>query len=400
MLFLFFVQLGQGMQQVTTNLWLLAMGYPASWLGRLLAVGAVAGLAGSLPLGWLGRRWGAERVFLLSGGLAGLTGAAALLWPRPQPLLAAAVAAGLAGAALAVLTNPLMAELEPPGRASLLFSSAYALSEVALVLGSLLGGGLPALVGGSHAPAGLRNALLVTLLVSGAALFPLLRLGRIQGGEGREGAEPGESARPAPSRLDGRPGLRTLAVAALLVLVEALTGAGAGLVVPYLNVFLVRRFGAGTGEVGTVFALGSVATALLALLAGRLAGRGRRRAAWVGIGFELLSLPLLLAAPRTGSLAAAGVVLVLRSGLMNAAEPLRSQFAMASVRGAGRTWLSALQNLAWQAAWAAATAWAGSWVDRGAFQLLFQWTALAYLLAAGTWSLLALGTAPERGGAP
>ncbi|MDI3297918.1 MAG: MFS transporter [Bacillota bacterium] len=397
LLFTFLVQIGLGMQAVTYNLWLLALGYPAAWLGRLMAAGAAAGLAGSLPLGWLARRRGAQAVLVASGGLAGLTGAASLLWPRPELLLAAAVAAGLAGAALAVLANPLMAAMEPPGSASLLFSTQFAVGQVAALLGSFLGGWLPARMAGLGDVLALRNALAFSLLLAGLALFPLLRTGGLPaGGERRPRGE--DEARAGRAGLRRLPGLeaRALGVPALLVLMEATTGAGAGLVVPYLNVFLVRRFGAGTGQVGAIFALGSVATALLALAGGRLARRVRP--AWVGMGLQLLSLPLLLAAPRSASLRAAGAVLVLRSGLMNAAEPLRSQFAMESVREGQRTWLSALQSLAWEASWAASTAWAGPRVDRGAFLLLFQGTALAYAVSVALWLLLALRAERAAGG--
>lgn len=394
LLFTFFVQAGLGVQTVAYNLWLLALGYPAAWLGRLMAVGAAAGLAGSLPLAWLGRRWGARPLLLLAGALGGLPGAASLLWPRPALLLPAAAGSGLAAAALAVVANPLMASLEPPGRASLLFSSQFAVGQLASLLGSLLGGGLPAWMEAWGRVAALRDTLGVSLLLTAFALFPLLALDGAGGGAAPVAAAgPAGPGRP-PRSARRRRSARGLLAPALLVLAEAVTGAGAGLVIPYLNVFLVRRYGASTGQVGTLFALGSVATAALALAAGRAARRlGPAR---VGMALELLSLPLLLAVPHAPSLPVAGAELILRTGLMNAAEPLRGQFAMEAVAPPARNWLAALQNLAWEAAWAAATAWAGPRVDAGAFPLLFRGTALAYALGVALWLVVALRLSAGR----
>ncbi len=102
-------------------------------------------------------------------------------------------------------------------------------------------------------------------------------------------------------------------------------GFGAGLVIPFLNLYLKEKFGLSYGATGLVFALSSLATGAAMLLQPLLVRRVGRLGAIVGV--QALSLPFwppwpgLLGFPWSPSPSSSG-------GLMNAAGPVYAALVM------------------------------------------------------------------------
>src|SRR5439155_24668226 len=89
---------------------------------------------------------------------------------------------------------------------------------------------------------------------------------------------------PIPPEIRRR--LRPIAVNGLLI------GAGAGLVIPFMNLYFAERFHCSSAQIGTFFSVAQVCTAAAALLGPALARRfGKLRTAVIA---QLLSLPFLL----------------------------------------------------------------------------------------------------------
>ena len=57
-----------------------------------------------------------------------------------------------------------------------------------------------------------------------------------------------------------------------LVLPNTIIGAGAGILIPYLNVFYMERFGMGNKELGLLFSLSALITGVGIMSGPRLAG--------------------------------------------------------------------------------------------------------------------------------
>jgi len=245
------------------------------------------------------------------------------------------------------------------------------------VAGSAVAAALPAAL--LALPGGVRPATLVayraTLVLAGVcslvALMPLLRLGRRREGAVAHAREP----RPSGS-------FRLLLPIALNYV---LIGCGAGLVIPFMNLYFKNRFACSSAQIGAFFSVAAVATALTALLAPALARRfGTLRTA---VAFELLSLPFLVTLGGETRLAVAVVAFWARATLMQSSTPLLNTFVMETLPAWLRARSASFNNLVWNVGWAVSATFAGVVIERWGYALPFYLTAGLYATAATTFYL-------------
>ncbi|HET8630065.1 MAG TPA: MFS transporter, partial [Thermomicrobiales bacterium] len=169
LVFTFLANAGLGVYQLLYPLYLVRLGYRDDVVGAVSAATMVAVAAGALALGPLLRRHGAWRCLCVGAALLAVAAAGQAL-ARPLPLLLAAAAlAGLGQAGILVPTMPfLLPHTSEEGRTETV-AATYALLSAALMLGALVGGHLPALLGADVAP-GAAAPYRATLLV-GVALI-------------------------------------------------------------------------------------------------------------------------------------------------------------------------------------------------------------------------------------
>jgi len=332
----FFALGGGAAVTVVLNLYLLHAGNGTALLGAVAGASAASAAIGALPSGWLSDRIGRRDLLLLAGAIGGGAQLAQILWPWPAVLLPAAWVGGLSTVALAVVVAPLMAERTQADTRQGLFALVAATGLVAGVAGNLMGGWLP----GRLAAMGPLGAERATLLI--ATAVQLMALPAVLG-------LPNDRRHGAPMRLRLPPALPRLLVPEILV------GLGAGLFVPFYNVFLARHLGASTSTIGVIFSVQALVAAGFTLLGPRLSRRVGRVSAIAGM--EALSLPLLATMASVRALplvAGAGFV---RSGLMNAVGPLENSLEMDSVEPGERAFTNAAIGMAWNGA-GALSAWA------------------------------------------
>jgi MFS family permease len=255
------------------------------------------------------------------------------------------------------------------------------------VIGSLLGGWIPPAVR-TVLPVSLRPDLLhayqITLLVGAgfvlAAVLPLLRLRGLV--EVPPAPEAG-AASPRAWRL-----LLPVSVTFLLV------GMGAGLIIPFMNLYFANRFGSTSGEIGLYFSVAQIFTGAASLLGPALARRfGKLRTA---IASELLSLPFLVTLGAESHLSIAVVAFLLRATLMQASTPLLNAFLMETLPPELRARCSSLSNLVWNIGWAVSATLAGAIIQRFGYAVPFYITAVLYATSAVSFYLSFRGT-PEHG---
>ena len=238
--------------------------------------------------------------------------------------------------------------------------------------GNILGGWIPAALERLPDPLRLdrlhayRIVLAFGALIALAAVLPLLRLrGLTEPGYRRESG----SKAPAANRQ-----LLPIAMNALLI------GAGAGLVIPFMNLYFATRFGCSSAQIGVFFSVAAVTTALAAALGPAFAKRfGKLRTA---TAMELLSLPFLVTLGAERRLEVAVGAFWLRATLMQAGSPLLGAFIMESLPPALRARCSSLNNTVWNAGWAVSASLAGFIIQRFGYAVPFYITATLYATAA------------------
>src|SRR5262249_5365717 len=197
----------------------------------------------------------------------------------------------------------------------------------------------------------------------------------------------GEPGPPGPRRMH------------LPIVVNAfLIGVGAGLVIPFMNLYFAGRFHCSTGQIGVFFSIAQVFTALAALLAPVAARRfGKLRAA---TGSELLSLPFLVTLGAENSLAIAVRAVWLRAPPMQSSTPPRPPVVVEALPPSLRARSTSLANLVWNGGWAVSATLAGVVIQRFGYAVPFYITAVLYFCAAATFYLSFRRTKESGAAAP
>lgn len=352
----FLWSLGANLVYFFLNFHLEALGFSREAIGLAQALLVGVGVVFALPLAWLIPKLGYLRSFYLALALALLGGG--LLTLGLLPLFGVALY-GLAGAALQGALPALLARVVPEGERVRVFSLQAALTTATGFLSTLLAGFLSDLLGArSVLPFALPFFLLALPFVRGVA-------------EGQGGIP----------RFGGRFGLWLR-----LFLPNAVIAFGAGLVIPFLNLYLKEKFGLTYGATGFVFALSSLATGLAMLLQPLLV----RRVGGVGavVLVQALSLPFLAALAWAPWLSLVTLALLVRGALMNAAGPVYAALVTERLREEERPGFFLMEGALWSLLFALGSALSGvvqEALGLTAFHYLFATTLTLYALGIALW---------------
>ena len=363
-----------GLSSVLFNLYLTAGGFRESFVGRVISLNALGVALLALPAGVLADRWGRRRCIVLGTVLEGTALAARASMLSPGVIGGASFLVGAGQALCAIAAAPFITEHSSARERTHLFSAFFSLELLAGVVGSMVGGWAPPLLlrlPAATAP-GLLGAYRITLLLGAAiALVAALPMGMLAGV--REAAI--THSRAATGKASRQ--LMPLAVNAFLI------GAGAGLVIPFMNLYFAVRFRCSSAQIGVFFSIAAVSTAMATALGPALARRfGKLRTA---TAMELLSLPFLVTLGAERRLATAVGAFWLRATLMQAGTPLINAFVMESLPPALRARASSLNNTVWNGGWAVSATLSGLIIQRFGYAVPFYITAVLYAVAALTF---------------
>jgi MFS family permease len=363
---------GQGVFQVLFNLYLVQGGFQEAFVGRALSLNAFGIALVALPAGRLADRWGRRRALLLGGVLDGLSLVVRASTLKPAVILTTSFLAGGGQALLAIAAAPFIAEHSTERERTHLFSAFFAIALLSGVVGNLLGGWLPPALAALPAPwapsrlIAYRESLLVGAAIALSAAIPLARL-------------PGLAEGPVPHH-DRRLTREDARMLAPIGLNAVLIGAGAGLVIPFMNLYFARRFHCSSAQIGSFFSAAQVVTALASLLGPGLARRlGKLRTA---VGSELLSLPFLVTLGAESHLSIAVGAFLMRATLMQASTPLLNAFVMEVLPPELRARSTSITNMLWNVGWAMTATLAGLMIERFGYAVPFYCTAVLYATAA------------------
>lgn len=244
---------------------------------------------------------------------------------------------------------------------------------IATFAGNWLGGQLPTWLGQEIGPTGASSSayafsLLVVAALLALAIVPLLLLRRREFRErtGRE-VSPFAYTRRHPVLL-GK-----------LVGPMFITSLGAGLLMPFMNVFFRHVHGSADSTIGTLFATGSLAMAIGLLLAPPLADRfGKIQIVVLSQAFSVPFLALLGFAPWFWVSAFAYLV---RLALMNMANPVYQAFVMEHVEEESRATVASLVSMSWSFGWAFSPTVSGWLQVNYGFNPVFLGTIGSYIFA-------------------
>jgi predicted MFS family arabinose efflux permease len=360
---------GFGTFWVLENLYLREFGLEEGAIGRVLACQSVGTMLVALPASVIASRVRLKGLLIASALLAALGFACLVTLPALPLLYLSSAVAGAGFIVHHVVSAPFFMRNSSPRERLHLFGVKWALEILASVVG-VMGGGWLARHLGETLGSPLLGLRITLLLAAASILLSLLPYALIH------------SPRPAPEdALDPRLWRHRRPRRILrLAFPSFLIGLGAGLIIPFLNLYFRDRFHADADRIGLIFGASQALTAL-GFVAGPVLAR-RFGMIQTVVGAQLASIPFFLALALTGRMEVAILAFWMRAALMNMNTPILSNFAMEVVDARDQTLTNAFLELSWSVSWMVSAQVGGILIQNHGFTPPFLITITLYGVAA------------------
>lgn len=385
---LFLCGLGQSIFALLLNLYLRELGLNNAGIGQILSKVSLGAAVAALPIAFLFRRLTARRILVAAGALTALTYLLQGTLVAPELLLLAAFLSGMVVTTFRLSIAPVVMREVPAALRPYLFSASFTVLFLAAIVGSLVGGIMPHFF---HAAAGSERLALRWSLWTACGLTLLSSIPFF-----RMRAAPRAPAEGAPSPWDQ---IRELAdvdwgLQLKLALPAMLIGLGAGLIIPFLNLYFRDRFGLEPAAIGVLFAFmqGSM---VLGNLFGPAVSRRLGLVRGV-VATQLASVPFMVALALSGSFPIVVASFLLRGCLMNMNQPLTTHFAMEVVPEKEHAITNSLLSLSWFVAWSISADIGGALIQRRGYTEPLLLAAALYVLASILYAVFFHGVPEVR----
>ena len=361
-----------GIYRLLFNFYILSQGYDEALLGLLVTINSLTALLAALPMGYLADRLG-RKISLILGSLATAAGVALIvLFPSVPMFIAANILSGLGQSLAGVTMGPFLMENSSEKERTYLFSFSSGLQMASAFVGNWVGGYLPTWLGSLQGAAPTSTqaygaSLLVICSSALLAILPLLFLRPQAGSEPRSHfSSLGEIKRQS-------------GMFSRLILPMLITSIGAGMFMPFMNVFFRQVHHQPDPVIGSLFAWGSLAMGLGLLIAPPLADRYGK--VQLIVITQAISLPFLAALGFSPWFALGAGAYYVRLALMNMSGPVYQTFVMEQVGPQNRATVASLASMANSFGWAFSPSISG-WIQvRYGFGPAFAVTLVLYALS-------------------
>jgi predicted MFS family arabinose efflux permease len=364
--------LGQSIFSLLFNLYLRSLGVSDSTIGQILSKISLGAAVAALPAAFLFRRFPARTLLAVAAALAALGTVLQSALTAPELLLTVAFLSGMVLTVFRLSIAPVIMREGAPSARPFLFSASFSVFFLSAIVGSAVGGALP------HAFLAVTDTerLALRLSLFAAALVTLLSAIPFMAIRPSDSEEP-----PAPSPLDQLRELAEIdwALHLKLIVPSTLIGLGAGLIIPFLNLYFRDRFGLSEGQIGILF---SVMQGFMVV--GNLFGPevSKRLGLVRGVVVtQLASVPFMLVLALSTFFPLVAISFFLRGGLMNMNQPLSSHFAMEVVPPRDHAITNSLLSLSWFLAWSVSADIGGHLIERRGYAEPLLIAAALYVVA-------------------
>lgn len=342
-----------------------SLGFTGTQFGLVTSLSVASSLLATLASGYLSDALGARRV--VSVGLLLRAAAAILIASGSTAIMALAfLVHGFAMGFTWSATSALIARSSDDSRLHYTFSYVAAASTLGAAAGSF-SGFLPVALSGLL---GLQLVDAYRLVIAGLAPLSLasvpLALATREIGVSRGGSNPLEAVRA----------FKAIKPLRILVAFNVVVGFGAAMSIHNIGYYFVAKYGVTSAEIGLVTGLEQLAMAALMLVNPRIADRVGSPLK-VYLALTSASIPLLIAMTLTSSFTMAAALFIVRTVLMNAANPLMEATVMRLVPRELRGNAGALMSLSFTLPASAGRAFGGALLDFN-LELPLRATALLY----------------------
>jgi MFS family permease len=397
-----------GIILVLYNLYLVSLGYHTDFIGLVFFVTTAGAAIAIFPAGICVDRYSNKAILIWASLLIGVAGAGQMLFRSPVPLVVSVFFVGVGGAFLLVINAPFLTATSSPEERASLFSLNIVLTLATTVVGEALGGVLPIwfrasaflmaplpswcawFVAAQSVPRSYQFALVLSGIIALPSFIPLFMLSDTIPDRSQSRSKSGFQWRQvreqfatnthafARSLQSLRWSMLLTSSLVALIGVEVLIGLGAGLFLPYFNVYFVQHLGASSALFGLIDGAANTLNALATLLAPLLALRFGK--VMITSVTRLLSIPLMLIIGLTGYLPLAAALYPFRQGLTDMTNGILQVFSMEQVAPERRGFANSSYQAAYQLSYAISASIGGVLIDHWGYAPVFIIAATLYMV--------------------
>jgi len=362
-----------GIYRLLFNFYVLSLNMDANVVGQLTSTSSMTALILAVPMGYLADILGRKKAFIIGGLAVCLAVGGMVIWPFKGMLFAMSILSGAAQSLSAVTMSPFLLENSGPEERTYLFSLASGAQMTASFVGNSIGGNLPSWIAARQgvlptSSMAYARALAIVALVAmvGLAPFFFMKMPQLKRSE-RALFAPFAYAAKEPVML-GK-----------LILPMLVTSIGAGLLMPFMNVFFRVVYHQPDPVIGTIMAWGALAMGIGLLIAPPIADRmGKIQLVVVTQGLSIPFLALLGFAPWFWL---SGMAYYVRIALMNMSGPVYQTFVMERVEPGARATVASLVSMANSFGWAFSPSISGWLQVKYGFGPVFAWVLVLYTIS-------------------
>jgi MFS family permease len=362
-----------GVFRLLFNFYVLSLGFDEALLGNLITASSFVALLAALPMGYLADVIGRKAALIISAALLGVSILAMAIWQSESMFYAMNILSGVAQSLAGVTMSPFLMENSDETERTYLFSFGQGLMMTMASVGSWVGGYLPTWIGSAQnasptSSLAYGNSIFIIGVVAGLGILPLLVIKSPK-------IALSQRAVFSPFQYASRnPILLTK-----LILPMLLTSIGAGLIMPFMNVFFRVVHHQPDPVIGTLFAWGSLAMGIGLLMAPALAERTGK--IQLVVITQAISIPFLILLGFSPIFWIGAASFYIRLALMNMSSPVYQTFVMEHVEPSSRATVASLSSMAWNFGWAFSPTISGWLQVRYGFGLPFLGTIILYTIA-------------------
>ncbi len=386
----FLLSIHLGIYGVIFNLYILRLGYKEDLLGLMLCIVYISTGVAAVPAAFLCDRIGRKYTLLLSIILTSASLLVLYTLTSTDWLLLLSIAYGIGTSLYTIAGSPFLMENSTADERMHLFSVNSALSQVAYIIGSIVGGSMPNFLSiagiDPTGPMVYRYTLFISLALIVISAIPILYMT-----ETRKRVKPIKRFAVLGATI-------TSTKIWKLIIINGLVGIGAGMIVPFFNVYFHSVLSASTDQIGLIFSAGEVVMivglTIIPMMTERL---GKIKT----IAFtELASIPFLIMLAFTANIYVAAFAYMMRMTLMNMGNPAINNFNMELVTEEQRATVSSLTTMSWYLCMSLSAYLSGIMMANSNYVQPFMITCLAYIASASLYYIFFYRTEKEMTKAP
>jgi MFS family permease len=326
-----------GVYSLLFNFYVISLNMDVNIAGQLASINSTTALVLAIPMGYIADILGRKKSLIISGAAVSLAIAGMVAWPVKEILFGMAALMGAAQSLSAVTMSPFLLENSGEQERTYLFSLGSGAQMTASFVGNSIGGSLPTWLGTRQgisptSSAAYAGALAIVAAISTLGLIPyfFMKMRHLEKSQ-RALFAPFTYAAKKPAML-GK-----------LILPILVTSFGAGLLMPFMNIFFRVAYHQSDPVIGNLLAWGALAMGIGLLIAPVLADRlGKIPVVVISQGLSIPFLALLGFAPWFWL---SGFAYYIRIALMNMSGPVYQTFVMENTEPESRATVASLVNM-------------------------------------------------------